>query len=122
DATQEAQLGAVHVADAGHDALIEQGHPDGAVRVAREIRRRALGIPVGAEQIRPEMPHCVVLPVASEYLDDAELEPHGLYVLGAEHDACLVSGLAPACSTWVDVPFTFHLQVRMDRDVGDADE
>ncbi len=72
----EAELGGVHVADAGQVGLVEQRLAERSLGVSGEVGERALLVPVRAEQVGAEVPDDVVLGRAVEQLDDAEREAH----------------------------------------------
>ena len=92
----EAQLGGVHVADAGEVALVEQRVAQRAVRLGQQAAYGLVGVPVGAEQVRAEVTDGRLLGVALEELDDAEREAHRDLVGGGEDDPGLVGGAWPA--------------------------
>ena len=66
EALEEQDLGLVHVADPGQQALVEQRLADGALRVAAQVRHRLLRVPVGPEDVRAEVADELVLPGAGD--------------------------------------------------------
>src|SRR5699024_6965696 len=59
-AADEADLAAVDVPDAGEIALVQQRQPDWPVRIAGQPRHGTIGVPVAAEEVRPEVADEVV--------------------------------------------------------------
>ena len=85
-AGEEAELGAVDGADAGEVALVEQRLAERAVGVGRQPADGLVLVPVGAEQVGPEVADDLVLVLAQHQLDDAELEPDADPVADVEDD------------------------------------
>ena len=98
----EAQLGEVHVADAGQPGLVEQRVGQRAVGLLAQPAYGLVLVPVGAEQVGAEVADRRVLLLAGEQLDDAEREADGQPVVGGQHDPrrCRPddASAGPACS------------------------
>ena len=90
----EAQLVAVHVPDAGHHPLVEQSLGQRAVRMGDQVGGRDPRIPVAAKQIGAEMGDRVLVVVALENLQHAEVDACGLDVGGFQNDADAVARAA----------------------------
>ena len=113
DAGQETQFAAVHVAQSGHDPLVQQGQADGPVRVGTEPPQCFFRIPVRTQQIGPQVAHGVVLVLAWQHAQEAKIKTHHLMRGRLQHGPRLERRTPPLLAAGVDVPEPLHLQMRM---------
>jgi hypothetical protein len=117
----EAQFVAVHVADAGHHALVEQRLGQRPVRIGSQVGRGRARIPVFAEQIGSEMSDSIDVVGPLEHFQDSEVDARSVNVPGLQDDSDPVTGPARLVQGR-DLPASFHLQMRMDAGLPDPDE
>ncbi len=111
----EAELGGVHVADAGQVGLVEERLADGRLGLAVQVGQRALLVPVGAEEVGAEVADDLVLVVAGDQLHDAEREPDGDGPGVGQHHAGVGGGPRPALARPHHLPAALHLEVGVQR-------
>jgi hypothetical protein len=114
DATQKTYLGLVHVADAGHDALIEQHLGNLAAAIRFQPCHRGIHVELLAEQVgteRSQHRRTLQLPGRQEFRD-RDVERYGREGIGLDCDTHLMAGSAPALAPAVDVPRAVHPHVR----------
>ncbi len=116
----EAELGGIHVADAGEPRLVEQGLLDRAVGLLPESAYGLVGVPVGAEQVGAEVTDQVGLAVTGHDLDEAESETHRDGVVGRQDHASGVGRPGPARPWPEHPPAALHLEVGVEGPTGVA--
>jgi hypothetical protein len=122
----EARLGLPYVADAGDDALIQQGISDRAVRVlTTQTSKKQRRIEALAEYIRPEPGEASIRAQAqiAHELEDGTVELDDLPCLQAQHEPSSIARAAPRPATLVHTPGAGHAQVRVQSEIAlEADQ
>jgi hypothetical protein len=122
----EARLGLPYVADAGDNALVQQGISDRAARVlTTQTSKKQRRIEARAEYIRPEAGEASIRAQAqiAHELEDGTVELDDLPCLGAQHQPSSMARAAPRPATFVHTPHAAHAQVRVQGEVSlEADQ
>jgi len=128
DAAEEADLGAVLVADPGEVALFEECLADGGGGVGEDASTGLLpaaGGPLLPEDVGAEVADLFVVVVGGEHADESEGVADDLDGPGVgevEDDAGGVAGSAPPVADAVDGPGALHLEVGVQDPVAELHE
>jgi hypothetical protein len=118
DAVKEQQFGSIKGAEAGQVPLVQQCFAYCPVRLGGNAPDSLIQIPVGAEQIRSEMPDNGIFRSGRNELDNREPVSDGIMITCREHGADFERrSAAPAPTPRVDLPGAVHLEVGMQREV-----
>ena len=82
----EAQLVAVHIADTCHHPLIEQRLGQRSVRIAGQVRRREMRIPIVAEQVGTQVGDRIDIVLALQYFEHPEIDACRLNIARLQDD------------------------------------
>ena len=121
DAAQEQRLGHVEGADAGEVALVEQRLSDRAFRRRAQPANRVVRVPVGPEQVRPEVPDNPAFVRGGDEVQHPQLVPDRRPVVVREDSPDVALATAPpALAGAVHVPGAVHAQVAVQGQAGSA--
>jgi hypothetical protein len=125
DAGEEQNLGLEHIADAGHDALIEENICDLRIGPRGNATYDFFGIEICGKEIRPDATE-IALPTESTIVQefgDRDVEADGDEAIGGDDHAHVTSWSPPSFRGTVDVPAPVHPHMRPEmKPAGEVDD
>jgi hypothetical protein len=117
-ALEEEQLRSIERAETCEVPLVQQRLTNRVVGVRGDPPDCLVEVPVGSEQVGPEMPYNGVLRRCRNELDDREPVADGIMIIGREYGTDFKRGSAtPAPPAGVDLPDAVHPEMRMQREL-----
>jgi hypothetical protein len=117
-AMEEEQLRSIERAETCEVPLVQQGLTNPTVGLIGDPPDCLVEVPVGSEQIGPEMTYDFVLGRRGNHLDDREPVSHCIMITGREYRADFKRGSAtPPPAARVDLPGAVHSEMRVQREL-----
>jgi hypothetical protein len=117
-AVEEEQLRSIERAETCEVPLVQQCLTDCAAGLSGYTPGCLLEVPVGSEQVGPEVPHDCVLGRRWNQLDDGKPVSHGIMIIGREYGPDFKRGsTTPAPPARVDLPSAVHPEMRVQREL-----
>jgi hypothetical protein len=115
---EEEQLRPIERTQTCEFPLVQQCLPNSAVRLSCDPPDSFVEVPVGPEQVRPEMPDDCVLRRSWNQLDDRKPVSHRIMITGGEYRPDLERRpTAPEPPARVDLPSTVHPEMGVQGEV-----
>jgi hypothetical protein len=118
EAAQEADLVRIDVPGARHDALVLDGLVDRTFGVGDQSAQGLVGVPVLAQDVRPQVGERLPFLLGREQLEHTEAEADRDGVRRRQDRAHLVGGAPPGSARSQDLPFAVHAEVAVNGDPG----